>query len=237
MKKVNKKWLIASGIIILLLPVMLLAYKGGVKSSKINKINQLMAEFKDDYDKRLDVYKELTIYAEDEDEEISQLARDTKKEVNLLYKSKTTYERLKEEIEDAEWKGFLLEGTREEYAKKLQEGVSKESKYYEEAQQLIAQLTGDIEDYNDIIIEYYSNHYEPGTKELSITLKNTSGKDIEYLSLDIFEIDSVGNILNSDWTNTSSLIKDNANITIDTYFDYKSKDSKLNFEIRDIRYR
>lgn len=87
------------------------------------------------------------------------------------------------------------------------------------------------------MITYYSKSYSAGLKELKIKLKNTSGKDIRYLALDIFEIAKDGSVINSDWTNTDALILDGASATIYTYFKYQSDVSDLKFEIRDIVYK
>lgn len=233
--KVKNKITIATIIVTAFAILIMISYPKVAKDKKIKNINNLMSEFEYDYTTKTDVLKELEVYLEDKNSDISERANEVKEKINVLYKSKTVYDRVKKEVDESF--NSLWDSEKAEYVKKLQEGVSQESIYYADAQELISKLGGSETTSTDIALESYSSHYDKGNQKLNIYLKNTSGKDIEYLSINIIEVDSNGDIVNSDWTNTSSLIKDGAKISLDTYFDYKSKDSKLKFEIKDIRYK
>lgn len=228
------------GILLLVLAIVMIVflnYPKMIEKKKIKKINTLMLEFQSDYTKKSDIIKDLDIYIKDQNMEVSELAENIKEKVILLNSSKNTYERIKLEVEKKTEEGVLFDSDKKSYAERLKKFVSEESDYYDEAQQLISELSGEKEEYYIVTIEYYSKHYSSGSQELNIKLKNTSGKDIQYLALDILEVDTDGNVINSDWTNTSALILDGASISLDTYFDYQKSDSELEFRIKNVTYR
>lgn len=228
------------GILLLILAIVMIVflnYPKMIEKKKIKKINTLMLEFQSDYTKKSDIIKDLDIYIKDQNMEVSELAENIKEKVILLNSSKNTYERIKLEVEKKTEEGVLFDSDKKSYAERLKKFISEESDYYDEAQQLISELSGEKEEYYIVTIEYYSKHYSSGSQELNIKLKNTSGKDIQYLALDILEVDTDGNVINSDWTNTSALILDGASISLDTYFDYQKSDSELEFRIKNVTYR
>lgn len=219
-----------------------LRYKNIVKNTKIDKIESLFSEFEDDYGKQIDIMVELNKLKKDKDEEISKKAMEYHSKIEQIVNDKSIIDEVKSiSIEDmADYmKEFRIENLLT---------IKSDSIYYDEAQSLISKLGGtkpvdtnnnpvETKSDSEIIIEYYSKHYSAGSEKLNIKLKNTSGQDIEYLALDILEVDKDGNVVNSDWTNTSALILNNASVSLDTYFDYQRSESDLNFRIKDIRYK
>lgn len=207
-----------------------LGYKATIRNNKLKEIDYLFTEFIDDSSKLGDVVAKLSKYKKDEDKTVVNKAIETYNKV-----VETSYERaVLDEVN--KYMGDLTDITRKNYLEQLKE-FKADSIYYDEAQELIAKLNYIEENKTKIVITYYSKSYSAGLKELTIKLKNTSGKDIKYLALDIFEVDKDGSVINSDWTNTDALILNDASATIDTYFRYQSSVSDLKFEIREVMYK
>lgn len=209
---------------------------------KVQKIESYISKIKKDYNKEDEIINRLEILEQDSNSNVSRKAIETIEIVEKLIEDNDSYEYAISKIGE----GVKNNTTRNNLLSVLN-SINENSEHYAQAQKLITDLSiADIDsDSNDedennnmlVTIEYYTKHSTAGSQKLDIRLKNTSGKDIEYLALDILEIDSDGNVVNSDWTNTSALILDNASISLDTYFDYQRSESDLEFKIKDIRYK
>lgn len=72
-----------------------------------------------------------------------------------------------------------------------------------------------------------------------ITVKNTGNKNIKYVKVNIFMYDSNNNIIDSYWTNSSSLIKPGAKLELEKGIPYKDnyKNATMNAEIGDISFQ
>lgn len=96
---------------------------------------------------------------------------------------------------------------------------------------------GTVEDFNSVEIEEV--WFESGGKysnynDLNTRIVNKSNKNITYIKLNIYFMDSSDNIVGSDWTNDDSIIKPNATQTISKMV---SKDvESASVEIADIRF-
>ena len=69
-----------------------------------------------------------------------------------------------------------------------------------------------------------------GSSEIRVYVDNDSSKNIKYIKVNLFEKRD-GRIIQSDWTNDSSVILSGASQTIDTYFDFHSSESTLEVEL------
>lgn len=205
-------------------------YESIAKNTKIKKVESLYKEFTKAPDKQGEILVSLSELKKDTDNDISQKASEYYKTILQNSNDKSVIDDTKSKINtiDNKYKKFYVEDLQK---------VKSDSLYYDEAQELIKELSLVSEEEKEVIsIEYYTKHSTAELKKLNITLKNTSGKNINYLALDILEIDKSGEVINSDWTNTSALILNDASISLDTYFDYQGSESYLEFRIKDIRY-
>lgn len=208
---------------------------------KIQKIESYVSKIKKDYNKEDEIIDRLEILEQDSNPNVSKKAMETIEMVEKLIEDNDSYEyaisKIDEGVKNSTTKNNLLS---------VLNSINENSEHYTQAQKLITDLS--ILDVNNsssenennnmlVAIEYYTKHSTAGMQKLDIRVKNTSGKDIEYLALDILEIDSDGNVVNSDWTNTSALILDGATISLDIYFDYQRSESSLEFKIKDVRYK
>lgn len=209
---------------------------------KVKKIESYISKIKKNYDKEDEIINKLETLEQDSSKNISQKATETIEIVEKLIEDNDSYEyavsKIDEGVNNITTKNNLIS---------VLSSIDKNSENYKKAQELIDDLSNvkissnlNKEDKNKeslISIEYYTKHSTAGSEKLNIKLKNTSGKDIEYLALDILEVDSDDNVVNSDWTNTSALILDDATISLNTYFDYQRSESDLEFKIKDIKYK
>nr|WP_278336807.1 FxLYD domain-containing protein [Clostridium frigidicarnis] len=71
-----------------------------------------------------------------------------------------------------------------------------------------------------------------------MTVKNTGNKNIRYVKVNIFMYDSNNNIIDSYWTNSSSLIKPGAKLELEKMIPYKDnyENATMNAEIADMRF-
>ena len=236
--KSEKVKYILGGVLILLSVVSIVAieYPTFVKNAKIKEINELMLEYKNSPNEKYNIINKLKGYIANEDEEVVKFAKDTKDEIERLHRARTTYAMIEKKLENQDVK-YLTKKEKEEYKNRLLEDIPEDHEYYSKALKLIEKMEkGYVEGESVVLVEYSSPHFKAGNQSLNIKLKNTSGKDIRYLAIDILEYDKDGNVVNSEWANTSSLILNGASVSIDTYFDYQRSDSTLKFRVRDVRY-
>lgn len=227
----NKKLVVLLGVIMAISLVGFLGYKYYAYSFKVKNIENLVKW-----------WEEGTYTAEDtlitleenflNDDSVKAEYNKAVNEIDSNYESRRLYKEVESSIGDREIKS-LTKSEKELYADKLSR-VSDDSKFYKYAQEILDK----IKDSNVLIkIVSYTGHSRKGNQSLSITVRNVSDKDISYLALDIFEKDSNGNILNSDYTNTTSVIKPDAEVVINTYFDYQQSKSDIKLELRDITFK
>ena len=77
--------------------------------------------------------------------------------------------------------------------------------------------------------------HKAGSTEIKVYVDNNSSKNIKYIKVNLFE-KSDGKIIQSKWTNDSSLIKAGASQTIDTYFDFRKSTSTLEAELDEVTF-
>ncbi|MDU7148264.1 MAG: hypothetical protein E6300_07220 [Clostridium sp.] len=244
----KKKTLLISGISLVLI-IGFLSYLSNdsvVKEGKTKIINTLVEDYRDNKISYSDVAGELGKYREDES--IKYKHKEAWKAIDEINEGRDIYENTVGKRLDYEDINEMTDSSKEHYIEVLSK-VTANSEYFDKCKTLIAQLKGEIpanppkekpiEKETKYLFELlsYSKHYQAGSQKLEIKVKNTSGKDISYLAIDIFEVSTQGEILNSDYTNTNSLVKDGATVVLDTYFKYQRSDSDLKFEIRDVRYK
>lgn len=233
-------------IVVILAIVILLVISSSkiLETYKIIKINSYISKIRKDYSKEDYIIDKLESFEEDKNQKVSDRATEVLGIVEKLIEDNSAYEyavlRVKEGVSNNVVKNTLLN---------LLKSIDENSEHYSSAQEMINTIEVTKKDETDknsdsnennkseISIEYYTKHYTAGNEKLNIKVKNTSGKDIRYLALDILEVDKSGNVVNSDWTNTSALIVNGGEISLDTYFNYQRSDSSLEFRIRDIRYK
>lgn len=80
-------------------------------------------------------------------------------------------------------------------------------------------------------------HSRAGIKEINISVKNDSDRDIRYIKVNLFEKDKNGKIIKSDWANDNSIIKVGARQEIKTYFDFSSSESTLDVELDEVNFK
>ena len=80
-------------------------------------------------------------------------------------------------------------------------------------------------------------HGQAGIKEISISVKNDSDRDIRYIKVNLFEKDKNGKTIKSDWANDNSIIKVGARQKIKTYFDFSSSESTLEVELDEVDFK
>lgn len=236
-KKKRNAIIIIMGVSILTL----VGCNGTDKSEKITEIDTLVQEYKTDNSKQIDVMTELHKLKEDENKKVANKAKESLTLIEDISVGKTVYERVVKNTENKSLED-LSKAEKMMYSTQLEE-VSEVSEYYEDAQKLISKLGGgssnSTNNNNDsaVLIDSYTRHSSEGVEEVEITLSNTSGMDIAYVSLDILEVDKNGDVINSGWADSSDLFLDSEKSTIKTNFDYKLSESDLGFIIRDIIYK
>ena len=220
--------------------LILVGCNGTDKSGKMTEIDTLVQEYKADNSKQIDVMTELHKLKKDENKKVAKKAEESLTLIEDISVGKTVYERV---IKNTENKSLedLSKAEKMMYSTQLEE-VSEVSEYYEDAQKLISKLGGgssNSTNNNDwaVLIDSYTRHSAAGVEELEITLTNTSGMDIAYVSLDILEVDKNGDVINLDWADSSDLFLNNEKLTIKSNFDYQLSESDLGFIIRDIIYK
>lgn len=220
--------------------LILVGCNGTDKSGKMTEIDTLVQEYKADNSKQIDVMTELHKLKKDENKKVAKKAEESLTLIEDISVGKTVYERV---IKNTENKSLedLSKAEKMMYSTQLEE-VSEVSEYYEDAQKLISKLGGgssNSTNNNDwaVLIDSYTRQSAAGVEELEITLTNTSGMDIAYVSLDILEVDKNGDVINSDCADSSDLFLNNEKLTIKSNFDYQLSESDLGFIIRDIIYK
>lgn len=228
----KKKITIATIILIIAIIFIGVNIKKTPTNIKMKKIESLYSDFTKEPSKQGDILIELIKLKKDEDTKVSSKATEYYDKVLKNANDKSVIDNIKNKSD------AIKDSSRQYFIKDLEE-IKSDSLYYVEAQDLIKELSATSTETQKSLIEiqYYTKHSTAGSQKLNIKVQNTSGRDIEYLALDILEIDKRGNVINSDWTNTSALILNDASISIDTYFDYQGSESDLEFRIKDIMYK
>ena len=80
-------------------------------------------------------------------------------------------------------------------------------------------------------------HGQAGIKEISVSVKNDSDRDIRYIRVNLFEKDKNGKTIKSDYANDISVIKVGARQKIKTYFDFSSSESTLEVELDEVDFK
>lgn len=73
-------------------------------------------------------------------------------------------------------------------------------------------------------------------RKIQVLVKNNSNKDVNYVKINLYYKDSLGNIIYSDWTNDSSCIKPNSTQIIETYVNEDINFSKIQAEVANFNY-
>ena len=76
-----------------------------------------------------------------------------------------------------------------------------------------------------------------GYGDISITVKNISGKDIDYIRYDIFAKNSSGKIVDSDWSNWSGTLKADASQTMETTIRNYNSNYTYSIEIDEVSFK
>lgn len=107
-----------------------------------------------------------------------------------------------------------------------------DAEIYEEAMAVLMEL----KNYGQNTIEL--GYTKIDSNRIKIEVVNNTERDINYIRVDFFEMDSEGNVVGSDWTNTSAIIKAGGGKTyIETYYDFTNSFNGLQLEANDVRYR
>lgn len=205
-------------------------------SSKMSKIEEISEQHKNGQIETSIAIEELRRVKDSiEDKGVKDDIQEKMNELSKYHNGRVTLDETREAIDNNIIKknGYGKEG-KEYYIAKIERYIDEDSELYEESQKILSELGGYKQKY--INITSTSLYHDYGTDELKIRIENQSGKDIEYIRIDIFEKEN-GKVINSEWTNSSALIVNGGTSYIETYFDFQSSESEVEFEISDIRYR
>ena len=91
----------------------------------------------------------------------------------------------------------------------------------------------DLCDNVEVVDEIVSGGRASG-KDLTIVLKNNTGKTLDYVKVDIFYYDKDGNLKDTAWTNKSGTFLDGGEFRLETYMDVPLSVTQYKVEVSEV---